>query len=61
MESNTPHTKYAIIHADGPAIGIEQVLCAYDWHAASAAAKSNGSDAWAQFLLTGRMPKALRV
>jgi len=61
MESMTPHAKYAIIHADGPAIGIEQVQCAYDWHKASAAAKSNGSNAWAQFLLHGRMPKKLRV
>jgi predicted phosphodiesterase len=61
MESMTPHAKYAIIHADGPTISIEQVLCAYDWHKASAAAKSNGSDNWAEFLLRGRMPKALRV
>jgi putative phosphoesterase len=61
MESMTPHAKYAIIHADGPAINIEQVHCAYDWHKAAAAAKSNGNDNWAQFLLHGRMPKALRV
>jgi len=60
MESMTPHAKYAIIHADGPAISIEQVHCAYDWNKASAAAKSNGSDAWAGFLLHGRMPKSLR-
>jgi putative phosphoesterase len=61
MESMTPHAKYAIIHVDGPAISIEQVHCAYDWRKASAAAKSNGSDAWAEFLLHGRMPKKLRV
>jgi putative phosphoesterase len=59
MESNTPHAKYAIVHADGPAISIEQVYCYYDWHAASAAARSNGSEAWAHFLLYGRTPKSL--
>jgi len=61
MESMTPHAKYAIIHVDGHAISIEQIQCAYDWHKASAAAISNGSDAWGDFLLHGRMPKALRV
>ncbi|OCX51047.1 hypothetical protein BEL04_20230 [Mucilaginibacter sp. PPCGB 2223] len=60
MESMTPHAKYAIIHADGTSISIEQVQCSYDWHKASEAAKSNGSDTWAEFLLHGRMPKALR-
>jgi len=61
MESMTPHAKYAIIDVDGPAISIEQMHCAYDWQTASAAARSNGSDNWAEFLLHGRMPKALRV
>jgi putative phosphoesterase len=61
MESNTPHAKYAIVHADGHSINIEQVQCSYDWHAASSAAKSNGNDNWAQYLLHGRMPKNLRV
>ena len=61
MESMTPHAKYAIVHADGHSINIEQVHCSYDWHAASAAAKSNGNDNWASYLLHGRMPKALRI
>jgi predicted phosphodiesterase len=61
MESMTPHAKYAIVHADGDAISIEQVLCAYDWHKASEAARRNGNEKWAQFLLHGRMPKELRV
>lgn len=61
MESMTPHAKYAIVHTDGDAISIEQVLCAYDWHKASAAARKNGNEKWAQFLLHGRMPKELRV
>lgn len=61
MESMTPHAKYAVVDVDGPAIGIELVNCAYDWHTASAAARSNGNENWAQFLLYGRMPKALRV
>jgi predicted phosphodiesterase len=60
MESNTPHAKYAIVHADGDAINIEQVLCTYDWHAASEAARKNGNEKWANFLLYGRMPKELR-
>jgi putative phosphoesterase len=61
MESNTPHAKYAIVHAEGNSINIEQVHCSYDWHAASAAAKSNGNDIWAEYLLHGRIPKKLRV
>ncbi|MBW4890270.1 metallophosphatase family protein [Mucilaginibacter sp. HMF5004] len=61
MESNTPHAKYAIVHADGDNINIEQIHCSYDWEAASATAKRNGNDNWAQFLLKGRMPKDLRV
>lgn len=61
MESNTPHAKYAIVTAESSHINIEQVLVTYDWHAASAAAKSNGSDNWAKYLLYGRMPKDLRV
>lgn len=60
MESMTPHAKYAVIKAHGDDINIEQVLCAYDWQAASQAAKNNGSDKWAEFLLHGRMPKDLR-
>jgi len=60
MESNTPHTKYAIVQADGDDINIEQVLVAYDWRKASEAARKNGNEKWAEFLLYGRMPKALR-
>ena len=61
MESMTPHAKYAIVHATSDGINIEQVLCAYDWHKASESARRNGNEKWAQFLLHGRMPKALRV
>jgi predicted phosphodiesterase len=60
MESMTPHAKYAMVHADGDSISIEQVLCAYDWHAASEAALKNGNEKWAKYLLYGRMPKELR-
>jgi len=60
MESMTPHAKYAIVKANGDAINVEQVHCTYDWQQASQAAKTNGSDKWAQFLLHGRMPKDLR-
>ena len=61
MESMTPHAKYAIVHADGNAISIEQVHCTYDWHRASEAARNNGNEKWALFLLHGRMPKELRI
>jgi predicted phosphodiesterase len=61
MESMTPHAKYAIVHADANSISVEQVLCAYDWNKASEAARKNGNEKWAQFLLHGRMPKELRV
>ena len=61
MESMTPHAKYAIVTADGDQIGIEQVLCAYDWHQASESARKNGNEKWAQYLLRGRMPRELRV
>lgn len=61
MESMTPHAKYAIVTADGDDIGIEQVLCAYDWRKASESARKNGNEKWAQYLLRGRMPKELRV
>lgn len=61
MESMTPHAKYAIVKVDGNNINIEQIHCSYNWHEASAAAKRNGSDKWAEFLLHGRMPKDLRI
>lgn len=61
MDSMTPHAKYAIIHVNGDRIGVDQINCFYDWKAASAVALSNGNDNWAQFVLTGRMPKDLRV
>lgn len=61
MESMTPHAKYAIVKVDGDHINIEQIHCTYDWQRASAAAKENGSDKWAEFLLHGRMPKDLRL
>ncbi|WDF56301.1 metallophosphoesterase family protein [Mucilaginibacter sp. KACC 22063] len=61
MESMTPHAKYAIVKVDGEHVNIEQINVAYDWNRASSVARSNGNNNWAQFLLTGRMPKDLRV
>ncbi len=61
MESMTPHAKYAIITVDGDDIAVNQVNCPYDWNAASEAARKNGNENAAKFLLYGRMPKALRV
>lgn len=61
MESMTPHAKYALVKVDGDDINIELIHCTYDWNAASAAARANGSEKWSQFLLHGRMPKDLRT
>lgn len=61
MESMTPHAKYAIVQANADAINIEQIHCTYNWQQASANARANGSEKWAQFLLHGRMPKDLRI
>jgi len=61
MESMTPHAKYAIITAGGDHISIDQVNCDYDWNAAAEAARKNGNESAAKFLLYGRMPKDLRV
>jgi putative phosphoesterase len=61
MESMTPHAKYTIISVDGDDISVNQINCAYDWDAASAAALKNGNENVAKFLLYGRMPKDLRV
>lgn len=61
MESMTPHAKYAIITIDGENVTIDQINCPYDWNAASEAARKNGNENAARFLLFGRMPKDLRV
>jgi len=61
MESMTPHAKYAIITVDGDNITVNQINCPYDWNAASEAARKNGNENVAKFLLYGRMPKDLRV
>jgi putative phosphoesterase len=61
MESMTPHAKYAIITVDGDSISVNQINCPYDWEAASEAARKNGNENIAKFLLYGRMPKDLRV
>ena len=61
MESMTPHAKYAIVKVDGQKVNIDQLSVAYDWHSASDAARSNGNDNWARFLISGRMPKDLRI
>jgi len=60
MESMTPHAKYAIITVDDDNILVNQINCPYDWNAASEAARKNGNENAAKFLLYGRMPKDLR-
>lgn len=61
MESMTPHAKYAIITVDGAKITVNQINCPYDWSAAAEAARKNGNENVAKFLLYGRMPKDLRL
>lgn len=61
MESMTPHAKFAIITVDGDNITVNQINCPYDWNAASEAARKNGNENVAKFLLYGRMPKDLRA
>jgi putative phosphoesterase len=61
MESMTPHAKYAVVHVNGSSVNIEQVYVTYNWRSASQAARSNGNENWAEYLLYGRMPKDLRV
>ena len=61
MESMTPFAKYALIYADKNSISIEQINCSYDWNAAAETAARNGREDWAQGLLYGRMPKALKA
>ena len=61
MESMTPHAKYAVITIDGEDISVNQINCPYDWEAAAEAARNNGNENAARFLLYGRMPKDLRI
>jgi len=60
MESMTPNAKYALIYTDKNSINIAQINCSYDWNTASATARKNGREDWAQGLLYGRMPKSLK-
>jgi predicted phosphodiesterase len=57
VESGSPHARYALLHPR-PAGGwdVELRSVAYDWATAAAAARANGSEAWAVALETGLAP-----
>ncbi len=57
MESMNPYAKYMIINMADEEVQIEQVNCFYIWEKASAQAKKNNRQDWADWLLTGKMPK----
>lgn len=51
-ESGSPHARFAVVTI-AAAITVEHHAIAYDWDAASARARQNGRDDWAQALSTG--------
>ncbi len=53
MASGSPHARYAIVTPDPSGWSTEFVEVEYDWKKASALAKSNGRDDWADWLETG--------
>jgi len=60
IESGSPHARYALLRP-GPAGGwrVELRAVAYPWAEAAAAARANGSEAWAVALETGLAPPTL--
>lgn len=60
VESGSPHARYALLHPL-PAGGwrVELRAVAYPWAEAAAAARANGSEAWAVALETGLAPSTL--
>lgn len=60
VESGSPHARYALLHPL-PAGGwrVELRAVAYPWAEAAAAARANGSEAWAVALETGLAPPTL--
>lgn len=60
VESGSPHARYALLHplpAGGWRVELRAVV--YPWAAAAAAARANGSEAWAVALETGLAPPTL--
>lgn len=53
MASGSPHAKYAIVKQGNSGWDVDFISVQYDWSQASAMAKSNGREDWAQWLLTG--------
>jgi hypothetical protein len=53
MESGSPHARYAIIESVNEDWAVERMTIPYDWRAAADAARTNGRDDWAEWLMTG--------
>lgn len=53
MASGSPHAKYAVVERTDTGWEADFVSVEYDWEAASAMARQNGREDWAQWLLSG--------
>jgi len=53
VENGTPEARYAIVQRDPRGWVVDFIALPYDWHAAAAAARAAGWEAWARNLETG--------
>jgi hypothetical protein len=51
--TGSPHARYALLHRAGGRWRVEHRSVAYDWDAASAAARAAGNEDWAAGIATG--------
>jgi predicted phosphodiesterase len=59
QEAGTPHARYAVLHLDGPEVGVELLAVRYDWDAAARQAEREGfSAAWPHIIRTGLLPES---
>jgi predicted phosphodiesterase len=59
QEAGTPHARYAVLHLDGAAVGVEMLALRYDWDAAARRAEEVGfGAAWPHVIRTGLLPES---
>ncbi|BDG71440.1 metallophosphoesterase family protein [Roseomonas fluvialis] len=59
QEAGTPHARYAVLHLDGPEVGVEALAVRYDWDAAARRAEEVGFNAaWPHVIRTGLLPES---
>lgn len=59
QEAGTPHARYAVLHLDGPEVGVELLAVRYDWDAAARRAAEVGfGAAWPHIIRTGLLPES---